>query len=124
MNETRINTDLRLRFARASCAAGAASTETAIDALFDALVARYGEPQRHYHTLAHIDACLGWLDWYRGSAKRPECVELALWFHDAVYDPRASDNERQSAELASEALHHLRVPSPTIAVIQAQIEAT
>lgn len=70
--------------------------------LFDLLAGRYEEPHRHYHRLAHLEHCFAVLDtmlaWY-GCGPRP-AVELALWFHDVIYDPRARDNEARSAELA------------------------
>ena len=68
------------------------------------LVQRYREPHRVYHGLAHAEACLAWLDWFTGHAERPAEAALALWFHDAVYEPRRHDNELQSAQLAVERL--------------------
>lgn len=72
--------------------------------LLEALVARYAEPHRAYHTLPHVLACLAHAAEMRPRLEHPGCVELALWFHDAVYEPRAGDNEERSAALAAEAL--------------------
>ncbi|NIA72335.1 hypothetical protein HBA54_27470 [Pelagibius litoralis] len=60
---------------------------------------RYGEPQRHYHTWAHVEALLGLFAEVRELLADPIAVEAALFYHDAVYDPRAVDNEAQSAAL-------------------------
>jgi predicted metal-dependent HD superfamily phosphohydrolase len=59
---------------------------------------------RHYHTLSHLDACLREFDGVRALAVRPGEVELALWFHDAVYRSWRRDNEAQSAALAADLL--------------------
>ncbi len=67
------------------------------------LIKRYREPQRHYHSEQHLDECLRHFAGARGEAEHPAEVELALWFHDAVYDPKRPDNEARSAEWAVEA---------------------
>ena len=67
-------------------------------ATWQQLASHYSEPHRHYHTLDHVAACLNWLDQYHHLAEDPLCIELALWAHDVIYDPRASDNEARSAD--------------------------
>jgi predicted metal-dependent HD superfamily phosphohydrolase len=69
--------------------------------LFNRLVAAYSEGQRHYHTLQHLRECLLHFEAAASLAQHPAEVELALWFHDAVYDPQRSDNEERSAEWAA-----------------------
>jgi predicted metal-dependent HD superfamily phosphohydrolase len=73
--------------------------------VFDTLAACHSQPQRHYHTLAHVAECLHLLDGLHEVARDPDALELALWFHDAVCDTQAEDNEERSAELALETLH-------------------
>ena len=72
--------------------------------LMEELMRRYQEPQRHYHTLQHLSECLLLAEQMRDHAARWAEIELALWFHDAVYDVRAHDNEAASAQLARERL--------------------
>jgi len=65
------------------------------------LEARYREPQRRYHTLEHVADCLAQLSEVEDlTPDERRLIELALWWHDAVYDPTRSDNEEASAELA------------------------
>lgn len=71
------------------------------EAVFQSLIAAYAQKHRHYHTAVHIDACLQQLDRCTQQAGQPAEIEIALWFHDAIYRPLSGDNERKSAEWAS-----------------------
>jgi predicted metal-dependent HD superfamily phosphohydrolase len=80
------------------------------DAEFSKLKAAYSEAHRHYHTEQHIDECLAQLDEVLELVRVPEEVELALWYHDAIYLPRSSTNELDSADLASNFLRSVGAP--------------
>lgn len=84
----------------------------------------YGERHRHYHNAAHIAACLKLYDALHGLAEHPHDVELALWFHDAVYNTRAADNEERSAALANRFLTTAGAPAQRRARVAALIIAT
>lgn len=67
--------------------------------IYACLVEAYQEPQRAYHSLQHINECMALLHQVEHLLEDAFAVELALWFHDAVYDPQAQNNEAQSAVL-------------------------
>ncbi|TPI23210.1 hypothetical protein [Mesorhizobium sp. B4-1-1] len=93
------------------------------EALKSELAALYQAADRHYHGLAHIEAMLALAGEYRHLLDDPEAVEAAIWFHDAIYDSRAKDNEAKSAELAEKRLAG-RANSHRLARIAAMINAT
>lgn len=91
---------------------------------FTQLQAAYSQPHRHYHDTRHIDACLAQFDPYRALAQRPAEIEIALWFHDAIYDTRRNDNELRSADWAVEYLASARADPGSVSRIHALIMAT
>jgi predicted metal-dependent HD superfamily phosphohydrolase len=74
---------------------------------YEKLMQAYAEPQRHYHNHQHISECLAEFDRAQHLARQPVAVEFAVWFHDAVYDPKASDNEERSAAMATDCLEEI-----------------
>ena len=76
---------------------------------YHALTQRLAEPHRAYHTLRHILHCLDEMG-HMVFAAYPDAMEMALWYHDAIYDTHAADNEEQSAALAAQILRDASVP--------------
>ncbi|MBL8752798.1 MAG: metal-dependent phosphohydrolase, partial [Planctomycetes bacterium] len=69
------------------------------DPLLD-LTRRYLEPHRRYHGVHHIAHMLA-------AGAEPGLDDgqiMAIWFHDAIYDPRSKTNEADSAALATSRL--------------------
>jgi len=71
------------------------------------LLERYAESERRYHTIDHIDHCLGEFDRVRDDCGQADAVELAIWFHDAIYNFPAYENEKLSAAFFMEKSEHL-----------------
>ncbi|WP_332604717.1 HD domain-containing protein [Acinetobacter sp. ESBL14] len=91
--------------------------------VFNKLIAAYSEKQRAYHTLQHLYECLALFDTIRADLNDGHAVALALWFHDAVYDPQAKDNELKSAELFEQYLVQ-DLPNDIVQKIKRWIVAT
>lgn len=83
------------------------------------LLDRWGEQHRRYHTRTHLLAVLEALDLLLededDALRRP--VVVAAWFHDAVYEAVAGDDEQASADLAVERLTG-RVPPAEVREVE------
>ena len=106
---------------RAAAAVGARSDVAQAGA---ELLGRYAEPHRRYHDLAHLDEVLRRVDELAEHAGDVRVVRLAAWFHDAVYDPTAADNEENSARLAETTLAELRVEDAVVAAVARLVRGT
>jgi predicted metal-dependent HD superfamily phosphohydrolase len=91
---------------------------------FDLLVSAYTAPDRHYHTLEHLHEMFRVAGRLGPVADDPGPLHLAIWFHDAVYDTRAKDNEARSAELAVELLGAVGVPADVLERVARLVRAT
>jgi predicted metal-dependent HD superfamily phosphohydrolase len=92
--------------------------------LASALLARYAEPHRRYHTLQHLSECLAQFELVQSLPPHPAEAELALWFHDAIYDVRRQDNEKLSAEWARHSLAGAGASSETVQRVSDLVMAT
>src|SRR5262249_6655943 len=91
---------------------------------FADLAAAYSRPERHYHNLDHLAAVLSTVEELREHARHPDAVALAAWFHDAVYDPRAADNEERSAVLADAVCSTWGLPRETVDLVARLVRLT
>lgn len=88
------------------------------------LLDRWSEPHRRYHTLDHLAVMLDVIDEHSEVADDPVAVRLAAWFHDAIYEPFASDNEERSAALAGSVLPGLGVAADRVAEVARLVRLT
>ncbi|MET9977156.1 hypothetical protein ACFYOI_19625 [Streptomyces microflavus] len=88
------------------------------------LLVRWAEPQRRYHTTAHLTAVLDRIDTLAGYAADVHAVRLAAWFHDAVYRPDRTENEERSAALAERALPEAGVGEAVTAEVARLVRLT
>jgi predicted metal-dependent HD superfamily phosphohydrolase len=92
--------------------------------LFQLIGSHDAEPTRQYHTLQHLGECLDLFESVMDLATHPAEIEIALWFHDAIYNTASQDNEAQSAQWARSELSKAGVLPEKIDRIQSMIMAT
>lgn len=97
---------------------------TTLEAEAARLVAAYTAGDRHYHDIGHIDALLLLSEAHRARSTDSVAVDLAILYHDVVYDPARRDNEAASAGWARRSLARLGMPEPLIAKVARYVEAT
>lgn len=100
------------------------SDESLVDRLYSELVDHYGEPQRYYHNLVHIEALLQLYLKHERAIRNPDVVLFSILYHDVIYTPGRGDNEHKSAVLAGRVLEQLGVPAAINKEVQTYIEAT
>ena len=76
------------------------------DVVYNEVREYYSEPGRYYHTPKHIEHCLSQFDLAAGEMEDADAVEMAIWFHDLIFDLDAPDNELRSARRFVELAGH------------------
>ena len=99
------------------------STTADADATGRAVLARWAQPHRRYHTVEHLRGVLEAIDELAPYAADVDAVRLAAWYHDAVYEGR-SDDEEQSARLAEADLTALGLPAELVAEVARLVRMT
>ncbi|XID75656.1 metal-dependent hydrolase [Alkanindiges sp. WGS2144] len=88
------------------------------------LLQHYSQPGRAYHNLQHLTECIRHFEQVQHLCVQPTEVEIALWFHDAVYDSHAIDNEQKSAAWAVDFLQQAQAEASKIQRVCDLIMAT
>lgn len=98
--------------------------------VFENLIVSYTKSDREYHNTDHIAACLDFADEHPCPAMSLQrAAELAIWWHDAEYqpnkDPKSTiSDETRSAFRFMEEAQSLAVDFSTITAVHAAIVAT
>lgn len=97
---------------------------TDVSGLYSKLIDAYSQKHRAYHNVNHLEQCLTEFDEIRKLLTSPDEVEMAIWFHDAIYDPTSHSNEADSAAWAVKELQNHGIDEERTSKINAFILAT
>eukprot|EP01127_Copromyxa_protea_P010424 TRINITY_DN2538_c0_g1_i8.p1 TRINITY_DN2538_c0_g1~~TRINITY_DN2538_c0_g1_i8.p1 ORF type:complete len:223 (+),score=41.37 TRINITY_DN2538_c0_g1_i8:53-670(+) len=84
----------------------------------------YSESQRHYHTLEHLSELFEYRERFQNKLQKLEVVDLAIWFHDVIYQPTEKDNEEKSAALWDEFAKEVGIGGDVATTVHDYIIAT
>lgn len=93
---------------------------------FEDIIQHYSEPNRAYHNQKHILNSLKEFDLIKNKDHNLKfgTVEMAIWYHDVIYDVSANDNEEKSAKYAKLKCEEMNLPKAFIEDVQSLILAT
>lgn len=74
------------------------------DELFSKIIQHYTESSRHYHNQTHIQKMLDFSFLYVDKIQDADILQLAIFYHDIIYNSLSKNNETDSAALAVEQL--------------------
>jgi len=84
----------------------------------------YNSNKRHYHNLVHLENLYVQLKKVKHLINDWDCVLLALFYHDAIYNTLGTDNEEKSAQLAKKHLVNTKLSKEQIKRCYQHIIAT
>jgi len=84
----------------------------------------YTKPNRHYHTLSHLEDLYQHLFDIKDKITNWNLMLFSIYYHDVIYNPANSNNEEQSADLAIQRMAKLGVSFKEIELCKNQILAT
>jgi predicted metal-dependent HD superfamily phosphohydrolase len=103
------------------------------------VIESYQEQGRFYHNDTHLRDVLDKLDWAKdalqasgemsalddaGKKRMFDMIEMALWYHDVIYDAKAKDSEARSRDLFIEHAKQMNLPQDFISEVAALIDLT
>jgi predicted metal-dependent HD superfamily phosphohydrolase len=95
-----------------------------IQKMWHEISVNYSAPQRHYHTLSHLENLITELQFVSDKIFDWDTLLFAVFYHDLIYKSTSSKNEEESAEIASRRLSEIGYPTAKITKCLDMIIAT
>lgn len=94
------------------------------DELFSNLINRYSDESRYYHNTTHIQKMLDFSMEFSDAIKEIETLQLAVFYHDIIYNSLSKKNEIDSAALAVQQLSETLFSAEKIKLMEQFILST
>jgi len=94
------------------------------DELFSNIIKHYTESSRYYHNQTHILKMLDFSFLYIDKIQDADTLQLAIFYHDIIYNSLNKNNETESAALAVEQLSKTNFPKEKIKLVEQFIVST
>ena len=92
--------------------------------LWREITSAYTGNSRHYHNLTHLSELFTQADQFKDQIEDFDTLELAIWYHDIIYQCLRKDNEEKSAIFAKYRLEAINYPREKLVSCYQQINAT